>query len=185
MPNHHLQALLQILDGEQQILQRTDQKALTLLSILGVFMVFFVIHFPKLQMNGITFSLMMVYFSAAIGTLYNLVRVITPRIRRKSIKLETSNKGESNNLSPTFFSGISHFNSPKEYAEYLKLKSNNEEQLYSMFADQVFSLGKINQLKNNYIYQSTFFFITALISELLIIMYMAYSRALPYIFPEI
>ena len=42
MANYHLQALLQILDGEQQIIQRTDQKALTLLSILGVFMVFFV-----------------------------------------------------------------------------------------------------------------------------------------------
>jgi len=34
-------ALLQVLSGEQQILQRTDQKAFTLLSILGVFMVFF------------------------------------------------------------------------------------------------------------------------------------------------
>ena len=185
MSNHHLQALLQILEGEQQILQRTDQKALTLLSILGVFMVFFIIHFPKLQMNGITFSLMMVYFSAAIGTLYNLVRVIIPRIRIKSKKLKTSKKEEANNLSPTFFSGISNFNSAKEYSEYLKSKSNDDEQLYSMFADQVFSLGKINQLKNDYIYRSTFFFITALISELLIIMYMAYSRALPYIFPEV
>ena len=65
------------------------------------------------------------------------------------------------------------------------LENLDDEQLYSMFADQVFSLGKINQLKNDYIYRSTFFFITALISELLIIMYMAYSRALPYIFSEV
>ena len=33
-------ALLQVLSGEQQVIQRTDQKAFTLLSILGVFMVF-------------------------------------------------------------------------------------------------------------------------------------------------
>ena len=183
MANYHLQALLQILDGEQQIIQRTDQKALTLLSILGVFMVFFVIHFPKLQMNGITFTLMMIYFTAAIGTMYNLVRVIIPRVRIKSLK--DFNKEKANQLSPTFFSGISHFSSPKEYSDFLKSKSNDEEELYSMFAEQVFSLGKINQSKNNYIRRSTFFFITALTSELLIIMFMAYSRALPYIFPEI
>ncbi len=183
MANYHLQALLQILDGEQQIIQRTDQKALTLLSILGVFMVFFVIHFPKLQMNGITFTLMMIYFTAAIGTMYNLVRVIIPRVRIKSLK--DFNKEKANQLSPTFFSGISHFSSPEEYSDFLKSKSNDEEELYSMFAEQVFSLGKINQSKNNYIRRSTFFFITALTSELLIIMFMAYSRALPYIFPEI
>ena len=32
-------ALLQVLAGEQQVIQRTDQKAFTLLSVLGVFMV--------------------------------------------------------------------------------------------------------------------------------------------------
>jgi len=185
MDNYHLQALLQILNGEQQIIQRTDQKALTLLSILGVFMVFFVIHFPKLQMNGITFTLMMVYFSAASGTMYNLLRVIIPRVHVKSKAENSSEKEEAEQLSPTFFSGISHFKSSIEYSDYLKSKSNDEEQLYSMFAEQVFSLGKINQSKNDYIRRSTFFFITALTSELLIIMYMAYSRALPYIFPEI
>ena len=40
----------------------------------------------------------------------------------------------------------------------------------------------INNVKNNNIRKSTFFFISALISELLIIMSMAYGRALPYLF---
>ena len=44
-------ALLQVLAGEQQVIQRTDQKAFTLLSVLGVFMVFFIVHFPKLSSN--------------------------------------------------------------------------------------------------------------------------------------
>ena len=55
-------ALLQVLSGEQQVIQRTDQKAFTLLSILGVFMVFFIVHFPKIKMTVLIFGLMMIYF---------------------------------------------------------------------------------------------------------------------------
>ena len=184
MEKYHLQALIQILDGEQAVIQRTDQKALTLLSILGVFMVFFIVHFPKLQMDGITFSLVLVYFSAAIGTMYNLVRVITPRLRKETLQSESQEETGKKYVSPTFFAGISQFNSPEEYSKHLKSKSNDEEQFYNIFSHQVFSLGKINQLKNEYIRRSTYFFITALTSELAIIIYMAYARALPYIFPE-
>ena len=43
--NKRLSTLFKILDNENQIMQRTDQKATTLLSILGVFMVFFIVHF--------------------------------------------------------------------------------------------------------------------------------------------
>ena len=40
-------ALLQVLAGEQQVIQRTDQKAFTLLSVLGVFMVFLLFIFQN------------------------------------------------------------------------------------------------------------------------------------------
>ena len=79
-------ALLQVLSGEQQVIQRTDQKAFTLLSILGVFMVFFIVHFPKIQINMFIFLMMMIYFTSAMGTIYYLVRVIIPRIRKHKIK---------------------------------------------------------------------------------------------------
>ena len=52
MNNNNFKALFQVLSSEQQILMRTDQKAFTLLSILGVFMVFFIIHFFK-DSNGL------------------------------------------------------------------------------------------------------------------------------------
>ena len=81
-------ALLQVLSGEQQVIQRTDQKAFTLLSILGVFMVFFIVHFPKIQMSALIFFLMMIYFTAALGTIYYLVRVIVPRVRKHKRKLK-------------------------------------------------------------------------------------------------
>ena len=49
--NKELDALLQILSGEQTIIQRTDQKAFTLLSILGAFMVFFIVHFTNMKLD--------------------------------------------------------------------------------------------------------------------------------------
>ena len=86
-------------------------------------------------------------------------------------------------INPTFFAGISQFKNSDEYATYLRSIAKDENKLYEMFASQVFALGKINQRKNENVRLSLFFFITALISELLIIMSMAYSRALPYLFP--
>ena len=50
-----------------------------------------------------------------------------------------------------------------------------------MFSAQVFSLGLINQRKNNSLRKSMVFFVTALVSELLIIMYLAYLRAYSYL----
>ena len=62
MQEREFSALLKILDGEQQIIQRTDQKAFTMLSLLGVFMVFFIVHFTKMQMDTLIFLLIVVYF---------------------------------------------------------------------------------------------------------------------------
>ena len=81
-------ALLQVLSGEQQVIQRTDQKAFTLLSILGVFMVFFIVHFPKIQMNLFNFLMMIIYFTSAMGTIFYLVQVIVPRVRNIKQKLK-------------------------------------------------------------------------------------------------
>ena len=198
-------ALLQVLSGEQQVIQRTDQKAFTLLSILGVFMVFFIVHFPKIQMNLFIFLMMMVYFTSAMGTIYYLVRVIVPRISKP--KASPSNENISSSffsgiiqwiskhkiqndyveieedevINPTFFAGISRFSNSDEYAVYLKSIAKDENSLYDMFASQVFALGNINQVKNENVRLALYFFISALVSELLIIMSMAYSRALPYI----
>ena len=41
MPQDKLSIVLRILDNESQLIERADRKAIALLSILGVFMVFF------------------------------------------------------------------------------------------------------------------------------------------------
>jgi len=59
-------SLFRILDSEQQIIVRTDQKAFTMLSLMGVFMVFFLVHFTKIQINWFNFVMLILYLIAAI-----------------------------------------------------------------------------------------------------------------------
>ena len=179
MQERQFTALLKILDGEQQIIQRTDQKAFTMLSLLGVFMVFFIVHFTKMQMDTLIFLLIVVYFPAAMGALYFLVRAIVPRVR--NVAQDAAKPEQEKLVNPTFFGGISRFESPDEYAEYLKKISEDEDQLYKMFAGQVFGLGRINFRKNENVRKAMFFLAAALTSELLIIMTLAYRRAYSYL----
>ena len=139
-------------------------------------MVFFIVHFTKMQLDILIFLLIVIYLPAAMCALYFLVRVIVPRVRPYQ-----NASGADDTINPTFFGGISQFNSPDEYAVYLKEIASNEDQLYKMFAGQVFALGKINQKKKENIRRATFFFVTALTSELLIIMTLAYRRAYSYL----
>ncbi len=177
MKERSFSTLFKILSSEQQILQRTNQKAFTMLSILGVFMVFFIVHFLKVQLNWFKFVMVIIYFTAALITIVNLILVIVPRVRK-----DTPHSG-SESMSPMFFGGISQYSSPEAYAEDLMKVGEDEEQTYKMFASQVFSLGKINNYKTVALKRATLFFVVAILSELLIIMSLAWSRALPYLFP--
>ena len=170
-------ALFHVLSSEQQILQRTDQKAFTILSILGVFMVFFIVHFTKMEINWFVFVMVIIYFLSALMTIIQLVLVIVPRVRKDKV---SSKKHPEN---PTFFAGIAKFSTPESYAAHLRKVSGKPEKMYEMFATQVFSLGKINQYKNIALKRAILFFVIAILSELMIIMSMAWARALPYLFP--
>ena len=66
MKEQNFSTLFKVLSSEQQILQRTDQKAFTMLSILGVFMVFFIVHFLKVQLDWFKFVMVIIYFIAAL-----------------------------------------------------------------------------------------------------------------------
>ena len=178
MDSNNFKALFQVLSSEQQILMRTDQKAFTLLSVLGVFMIFFVVHFLKIQINWFTFILVFVYFLAAFMAIVYLVLVIVPRVRSDEIKEDNSE------INATFFGGISQFSSAEEYASYLSEISEDETKTYNMFATQVFTLGKINSYKNKALKNAIIFFAVAIMSELFIIMSMAWGRALPFLFPN-
>ena len=165
--------LFQILGNENQILMRTDQKAFTLLSILGVFMVFFIVHFLKVQMTWFIFLFVMVYFVAALISIINLILVIVPRVRTEKTQEEESN--------PLFFAGISQYKSASGYARHLRSIAQDREQTTNLFAKQVYSLGMINTYKYKHLRNAITAFIIAISAELSIIMAMAWARSLPFL----
>ena len=169
--------IFQILQSEQNILQRTDQKAFTLMSILGVFMVFFIVHFLKININWFNVSMVIIYFIAAIFAIANLMLVIVPRMRNDQ------DHEALPDINATFFGGIIQFKNPVEYAKYLNEITEDHGKTYKMFSAQLYALGHINAYKNKHLRRAIIFFGTAILSELLIVMSMAWGRALQFLFP--
>jgi len=153
-------SLFRVLDSEQQIITRTDQKAFTMLSLMGVFMVFFLVHFTKIQINWFNFSMLILYLGAALLALIQLIMVIHA----------------------TYFGGITRFKSAAEYGKYLRKIMEDDTRAYTMFANQVYSVAQINKYKYGHMQAAIKSFAVAIISELLIVMSVAYSRSLPFLF---
>jgi len=168
--------IFQILQSEQNILQRTDQKAFTLMSILGVFMVFFIVHFLKINITYFNVVMVIIYFIAALFAIGNLMLVIVPRLRNDQEQEELPD------INATFFGGIIQFKNPVEYANYLFEVTKNSEETYMMFSSQLYALGHINSYKNKHLRRAIIFFGTAILSELFIIMSMAWGRAWQFLF---
>ena len=165
--------IFQILQSEQLILQRTDQKAFTLMSLLAAFMVFFIVHFPKVMGNGeinfLTAIMVLIYFINATLGLINLMLVIVPRIRNDMSHEDLPD------VNATFFGGIVKFNNPIEYASYLAEMTEDNDNTFKMFSAQLYALGHINAYKNKHMRRAIIFFGGAIFSELIIIMAFAWS----------
>jgi len=165
--------IFQILQSEQLILQRTDQKAFTLMSLLAAFMVFFIVHFPKVMGNGeinvLTAIMVLIYFINATFGLINLMLVIVPRIRNDMSHEDLPD------INATFFGGIIQFNNPVEYATYLAEMTEDNNNTFKMFSAQLYALGHINAYKNKHMRRAIIFFGGAIFSELIIIMAFAWS----------
>jgi hypothetical protein len=168
MPESTYHLLFHILKSEQSILSRTDQKAYTLLSILGVFMAFFVVYYRLLVINVFIVAVLPVYFGAAILTIWNLVHTILPRVHQEPSKGED----ETYRQDPTFFGGIRKFPTSDEYFAYLKGLDleMNEEHILQLLARQVHSLANINWTKNAHLRRGVYSFIVAIGAELLMIL---------------
>jgi len=165
--------IFQILQSEQLILQRTDQKAFTLMSLLAAFMVFFIVHFSKVmdnsEINILSALMVIVYFINATFGLINLMLVIVPRIRNDMSHEDLPE------INATFFGGIIQFKNPVEYASYLAEMTEDNDNTFKMFAAQLFALGHINAYKNKHMRRAILFFGAAIFSELIIIMAFAWS----------
>jgi Pycsar effector protein len=160
-----ISVLFEILSNEQLILQRTDQKAFTLLSILGVFSTFFIVHYTKIPPDFYNLSLIFLYFLAVLFSIYFLLMVISPRIRDIEETLSEDKKA----IVPTFFGGIIKYKTSKEYADTLENLLENSEVTYEIFAKSVYSIGRINAHKNKYFKHGIISFVIAITLELIII----------------
>ena len=61
--------------------------------------------------------------------------------------------------------------------------TEDDVKTYKIFSAQLYALGHINAYKNKHLRRAIIFFGTAILSELLIVMSMAWGRALQFLFP--
>ena len=165
--------ILFIIQSEQLILQRTDQKAFTLMSLLGVFMVFFIVHFPKViaadNFNYLSGLMVFLYFISATIGLISLMMVIIPRVRNDMAHEDLPD------VNITFFGGITQFANVLDFAKYFAETTDDNENTFKMFSAQLYALGHINAYKNKHMRRAILFFGIAILSELIIIMLMTWG----------
>jgi hypothetical protein len=164
MAEKELKILHQILANEQQLLQRTDQKAYTLLSIIGVFMVFFIVHFTKVPGYLSVVTMTFFYLLSALISITYLMMVIVPRI--KNAHVET---GEEKTANPTFFAGIINYESVEKFTDAVRKLSDNDEQLFKMFASSLYTIAHINAHKSKYLRKAIISFVITITIELSLI----------------
>jgi hypothetical protein len=160
------QILLQIFSSEQQILQRSDQKAFTLLSMIGVFSVFFIVHYTQIKPNVLNLVFFTLYFVMVFISIIQLMLVIAPRIKMDSTEVELDNT----TLVLTFFGGIAKLKSAKEYAAEIESVLGSRETMTEVFSRSIYNLGRINAYKNKYLRRGIIYFLLSLFCELAIIL---------------
>ena len=147
-------------------MSRTDQKAYTLLSILGVFMVFFIVYYRFLIVNPFIIVMLVPYFVAAFATIIALIQVIQPRF---SNELPVSRE-EPHAPDPTYFGGIVKFADGDEYYEFIKGLTGDSEEGLILLSRQIHTLGKINYRKNMALRRGILAFVITIATELLMIL---------------
>jgi hypothetical protein len=170
MFSNKLSLVFRAVDTENRLLERADQKSISLLSILGVFMVFFIVYYRVIPINVITVPLIVSYFGLAITAIVNLIMTMRPRVRRG---LKGTNQVDKLHCEdPLFFAGICEFKDFPAFAKSLENLVDDEAATFGVYLRQLFSLAQINTAKYLHLQRATILVIIALTIELSIIMYL-------------
>jgi hypothetical protein len=167
MPTPSLPIILRILDNENRLVERADQKSISLLSILGVFMVFFVVYYRVIPMNPFTVTVIVMYFLFAALSIGSLIMAIRPRIRREKIDPKIAPARD-----PAFFSGISAFPDVTVYKDALQKMLEDDSSVADNYIKQIYSVARINREKYKFVQRGVVCVICALAIELLVIVYL-------------
>jgi hypothetical protein len=175
--------ILRILDNENRLLERADQKSISMLSIIGVFMVFFIVYCRVIPINIITIVFITIYFLCALISIVNLIMAMRPRIRKDEVDEECADEVPQGE--PAFFTGICQFPNVAAYKKGLDIMMKDDESIMNIYIKQIYSVAMINVAKYKHVQRGIFFGIIALAVELVTIVYLfIYHQGLGH-FPPI
>lgn len=165
MAEDRFNLLFHVLQSEQSILSRADQKAYTLLSVLGVFMVFFIAYYRLMEVNLFIVGMLTIYFAAAAVTIYQLIRTIMPRFGSSATMTHPDDPPD-----PTYFGGIRHYESAEHYYNFIRSLDSGDDRSIKFLAAQVYALAQINWTKNLHLRRGMLSFFAAISAELLMVL---------------
>jgi len=163
-------SVLRILDAENRLLERADQKAIALLSALGVFMVFFIVYYRVIPINVFTVVLLSIYFVVSLMAIVNLILTVRPRIH--AIEEGTGDADMTAPSEPAFFVGICKFPTLSAYRQALQDMVKDEASTVEVYTRQIFSLARINQVKYRNVQRAVLLVVIALGTELALVAYL-------------
>jgi hypothetical protein len=163
-------SVLRVLDAENRLLERADQKAISLLAALGVFMVFFIVYYRVIPINVFTVILLSIYFAVALMAIVSLILTVRPRIHTAGEETGDTDKAAASE--PAFFVGICKFPTLSAYRQALQDMIKDEASTVEVYTRQIFSLARINAAKYKNIQRAVLLVVIALGVELVLVAYL-------------
>ncbi|HEY4712262.1 MAG TPA: Pycsar system effector family protein [Dehalococcoidia bacterium] len=169
-PGNRLFFVLRVLDAENRLLERADQKAISLLAALGVFMVFFIVYHRVIPINLFTVILLSIYFIVSLMAIVSFVLTVRPRIRM--VEEETGDTDKAAACEPAFFVGICKFPTLSAYRQALQDMIKDEASAIDVYTRQIFGIARVNAVKYKNIQRAVLLVIIALATELALVAYL-------------
>jgi len=162
--------ILKILDDQNHLSERADTKAISMLSMLGIFTVFFVAQLTNMTMNHFLIAVVVIYFVSVVMAIIEIILAINPRTRSAN-KPNTTQSDNMPTAQPTFFEGICKFENAEEYKKGLNSVINSDEKMTDIYISQIYQVAQINKTKYTCVRRAVWFVVIALASQLSIIAY--------------
>jgi hypothetical protein len=162
-------AVLRILDDQNRLGERADTKAISLLSALSFFSIFFITFYRSVPADYISISLIILYFASAISAILNIIMTLIPRIKVTGILNEKSK------LAPykaAFFGEISRFQNMAEYRKCLDNMLADESTIIDVYIRQIYEVSHITVAKYKFATRAFYLVVTALLCEFSLIAYL-------------
>jgi len=162
--------ILKLLDDQNHLSERADTKAISMLSMLGIFTVFFVSQLTAMAMNSFLVAVVVIYFISVVMAILQIILAINPRTR----SAKKAGKSGSNAVTtgqPTFFEGICNFKDATEYKKCLNGVIDSDETMTDIYISQIYEVALINKIKYTCVRRAVWFVVVALASQLSIIAY--------------